>query len=67
MQRELHKSQVEIQKLQVQGLAEAFEQLKGKATDIRQQLHVAQENEASANENLRESCEEVNVLKQNTY
>ena len=62
---ELHESQVEIQKLRVQSSVEAFEQLKGEATDLRQQLHVAQENEASANQNLRESREEVNVLKQN--
>lgn len=65
MWNELHELQVEIQKLRVQGSMEAFEQLKGEATDLRQQIHVAQENEASANQNLRESCEEVNVLKQN--
>ena len=38
---ELCESQVEIQKLWVQSLVEAFEQLKGEATYLKQQLHVA--------------------------
>ena len=33
-------------------------------TDLRHQLHVAQENEAGTNQNLSESHEEINELKQ---
>ena len=61
---ELHQLQVENKRLRVQGEGEALEQLKEEVAELRQQLHVAQENEAGTNQNLRESREEVNELKQ---
>ena len=56
---ELHELQVENKRLRVQSEGEAFEQLKEMA-ELRQQLHVAQENEVCTNQNLSESHEEVN-------
>ena len=64
VRRELHELQVENKRLRVQGEEEALEQLKEEVAELRQQLHVAQENEACTNQNLRESREEVNKLKQ---
>ena len=64
MRHELHELQVENKRLQVQGKWEALKQLKEEVAELRQQLHVAQENKESTNQNLRESCEEVNKLKQ---
>ena len=44
--------QVENQKLQIQCSEEAWEELRGEMIDLRQQLHVAQENEVGTNQNL---------------
>ena len=64
VRRELHELQVENQKLQTQCSEEAREELRGEVTDLKHQLHVAQENEAGTNQNLNKSREEVNELKQ---
>ena len=61
---ELHELQVENKRLRVQGEGEALERLEEEVAELRQQLHVAQENEACTNQNLRESREEVSKLKQ---
>ena len=53
MRRELHKLQVENQRLQAQGKGETLDQVKEELTDLRQQLHMAQENEAGTNQNLK--------------
>ena len=64
VRQELHKLQVENQKLRTQCSEEAREELQGEVTDLRHQLHVAQENEVGTNQNLSKSREKVNELKQ---
>ena len=64
VRREVHELQVENQKLRTQCSEEAWEELKEEVTDLRRQLHMAQENEAGTNQNLSESREEVTELKQ---
>ena len=61
---ELYELQVENKRLRVQGEGEALKHLNEEVAELRQQPHVAQENEAGTNQNLRESHEEVNELKQ---
>ena len=60
--RELYELQVENKRLWAQGEGEGLEWLKEEVAELRQQFHVAQENKAGTNQNLRESCEEVNEL-----
>lgn len=64
VRQEIHRLQVENQKLQTQCSEKAWEELRREVTDLRQQLHVSQEDEVGANQNLSELREEVNELKQ---
>ena len=61
MRQELHKLQVENSKLWVQN-PEELEKLRGKVTDLRQQLHETRENKVDSNQYLQELHELINEL-----
>ena len=61
VRQELHKLQVENSKLWVQN-PEELEELRGKVTDLRQQLHETCENKVDSNQYLQELHELINEL-----